>query len=220
MCLSSDQIQYLIISIIVIIKFAYLFRKGSTPYVELTLRDRDCIAYLQYAKEHSEHIAPCKDTGLMYYLEANLYSKVYELTPSKEMKENVLNSIEHAMAQFDNEEEDIRQDYKRMLMLRKAYCYLGLNLFGKKITGASVEKSDRISAKKCLDFVEITDIWTKMESRRKMLYYIAKAEYYREEQIPEMALMFAKMAEENALKNGWTAELPNIKKLLCSCRCL
>jgi hypothetical protein len=172
------------------------------------------LAYLQFAKQHSIQISPCKDTGMVFYINANLLSQKFELNPSAEMKKELLETIEHAMAHFEKEIDDVRSDYSRMLMLKKAYCYLGLNLFGKKIQEISVSEDDRKSAKNCLDFIEKPDIWKRMESRRKMLYHIAKAEYYRQGQLFESSLMHGKIAFMFAQENSWTAELPNIIDLI------
>lgn len=172
------------------------------------------LAFLQYSREHSEHVMPCKDTGMVYYIEINLLSQKYEINPSKGMKQEVLKSIERAIAQFCTEPENIRKDYERMLMLKMAFCHLGLSLFGKKIEDVLVTDEDRKSAKKCFDFIEKPDVWERMERRRKMLYFLAVSEYYRQESVFELSLLNAKEAERIAKENKWTAELPNILDLI------
>ncbi|XP_053389835.1 uncharacterized protein LOC128552793 [Mercenaria mercenaria] len=190
----------------------YLARLGSALSMKTTLDNG--LVYLQYAREHSERVLPCKDTGMVYYIEINLLSQKYEQNPTEEMKKEVIKTTERAIAQFSNEADDIRKDYERMLMLKMAYCYLGLSLFGKRINDVKVSDGDRQSAKKCNDFIEIPDIWERMESRRKMLYHIAKAEYYRQEMVHDLSLLNAKEAERFAQENKWTAELPNILDLI------
>lgn len=155
---------------------------------------------------------------MVYYIKANLLSQKYELNPTEEVREDILKTIRQAMTQFQSEADDMRKDYTRMLMLKMAYCYLGLNLFGKNVKDAVISEDDRKSAKPCLDFIETQDIWKRMESRRKMLYYIAKAEYYRQGQLFDQSKIYAKEAEtfdlicdiessiNNFTTNGKTAE--------------
>lgn len=172
------------------------------------------LAYLAYAKQHSEMVQPCKETGMVYYIETNLLCQLYERTPTEDLKEKVLSTTKTSIAQFQNEPDDIRKDYERMLLLKMAFCHLGLNLFGKRIENAILVSGDKKLAKGCLDFIERPDIWERMESRRKMLYYIANAEFYRQEKNMDLCLLNAREAERYARKNDWTAELPNINHML------
>lgn len=53
-----------------------------------------------------------------------------------------------------------------------------------------------------------------MEKRRKMLFQIAKSEFYRQHNQIDLARMHAREAAGIAEENKWNAELPNIKKLI------
>ena len=172
------------------------------------------LAFLEFAKEHAEYVTPCKDTGMVYYIEVNLLTQKYEKSPSPNLKENILKTVELAIGQFSNENDDIRTDYQRMLMLKMVFCYLGIGLFGKRIENVEATETDKEKAKQCLDFIEKPDIWSGMEKRRKMLFFIAKSEYYRQQDTTELAVIHAKEAEALATENQWKAELPNIQGLL------
>lgn len=172
------------------------------------------LAYVQYAKEHSEYVTPCKDTGMVYYIEVNLLSQKYESHPNDILKRNILRISEQGIAQFNREDDDIRKDYQRMLLLKMVYCYLGVGLFCKKIENANTTNEDREEAKKVIDFIETRDVWQGMEKRRKMLFYVAKSEYYKQQGVMDQALVYAKQAEKLGKKNNWVAEYPNICEML------
>lgn len=174
----------------------------------------DGLAYIEYAKEHSEYVTPCKDTGMVYYIEVNLLSQKYEKEPSESLKATILKTTEKGIAQFNEENDEVRKDYQRMLMLKMVFCHLGVGLFGKHIEEAKITTNDIESAKKVLDFIETADMWNGMEKRRQMLFYVAKAEYYKHQGNVDLAIMHATDAEELAKGNNWNAELPNIRNLV------
>jgi len=99
-------------------------------------------------------------------------------------------------------------------MLKMAYCYLGMGLFGNRVVESNVGVGDMDAAKKVLDYIETGAVWEGMEKRRKMLFYHAKAEYYRQMNNVDIARVHAREAEKLARKNKWTKELPNISSLL------
>lgn len=190
----------------------YLARYGSAVAMRETIDDG--LAYLEYAKEHSECFSPCKDTGMVYYIEVNLLSQKYEQEPTESLKSTILKTTEKGIAQFSEEDDEIRKDYQRMLMLKMVYTYLGVGLFGKRITATTITIEDRDSAKKIIDKIETSEMWDGMEKRRKMLFYVAKAEYYKQQSNTDLALVHASEAEKLAKENSWNAELKNISQLV------
>lgn len=172
------------------------------------------LGYLQYSKNHAEHVVPCKETGMVFYIEVNLLSQKYEQNPSSEIKKSILKTAELAISQFSGEDENVQKDYQRMLMLKMVFCRLGIGLFGKRINSVKVDDSDREASKNFMDFIEKPNIWEGMEKRRKMLFQIAKSELYRQHNQIDLARMHAREAAEIAEENKWNAELPNIKKLV------
>ena len=172
------------------------------------------IAHLMYAKHHAQHIEPGKPTGMVYYIEVNLLFQKYEQNPDPRLKERILRTAEEAISHFTHEVDDIRRDYQRMLMLKMAFCYLGIGLFCRSIENVSNSQDDRMAAKSCLDFIERPENWTGMEKRRKMLFMVAKAEIYRQEKQNDLARCHAVEARKLALEGDWKTELSNIEKLL------
>ncbi|XP_053389834.1 uncharacterized protein LOC128552792 [Mercenaria mercenaria] len=191
---------------------SYLARYGST--IAMTDSIDDGLAYVQFAKEHAEHVTPCKDTGMVYYIEVNLLSQKYEKDPTTHLKANILKTSEQGIAQFTDENDEIRKDYQRMLLLKRVFCYLGVGLFCKKIEKAETTQIDIEEAKKVIDFIETSDIWQGMEKRRKMLFYVAKSEYYKQQGNSDLAVVHAKEAQKLGEENNWTAELPNISEMV------
>ena len=172
------------------------------------------LAILQYSKHHAEHVVPCKETGMVYYIEVNLLTQKYEKEPDSDLKMKILKTAELAISQFTGEEEAVQKDYQRMLMLKMVFCRLGIGLFGNKIENVVSDDSDQDAAKDYLDFIERPGIWNGMEKRRKMLFQVAKSELYRQRKQYELAIPHAKEAVRIAEENNWHAESPNFKRRL------
>ena len=172
------------------------------------------LSILQFSKQHAENIVPCRDSGMVYYIEINLLFQIYECQPTDSLKQRILKTAELAISQFVDEPESIRNDYKRMLLLKMVFCRLGIGLFGNRIKGTVVTARDLHAAKNYLDFIELPEIWEGMEARRKMLFNLAKAEYFKHQGQTDMAIMYAKEAHKLATEKQWKAELPPIKLLL------
>ena len=172
------------------------------------------IAHLLYAKHHAQHIQPGKSTGMVYYIEVNLLSQKYEREPVSELKQQILKTAEEAMSHFEHEDEEIRIDYQRMLMLKIAFCHLGIGLFCKLLDNVSISTEDRNYAKSCLDFIEKPEIWKGMEKRRKMLFLVAKSELYRQDKQTDLSRCHAVEAQKIADECDWKVELANIETLI------
>ena len=98
-------------------------------------------------------------------------------------------------------------------MLKMVFWYLGIGLFGNKIQTVESNETDKEKAKNCLDFIEKPEVWNGMEKRRKMLFFIVKSEYYRQQKTTELAMVHAVEAEQIARENEWLAELQTLDKL-------
>ncbi|XP_060596436.1 uncharacterized protein LOC132750459 [Ruditapes philippinarum] len=191
---------------------SYLARYGSA----IAMKDSvdDGLAYVQFAKEHAEHVSPCKESGMVYYIEVNLLSQKYEADPSDHLKTNILKTSEQGIAQFIDENEEVKNDYQRMLLIKMIFCYLGVGLFCKKIEKSKTSKADIEEAKKIIDFVETSNIWRGMEKRRKMLFYVAKSEFYKQQGNLDLAMVHAKEARKLGHENHWSAEVVNITQMV------
>ena len=172
------------------------------------------LEYLERAKEHAEGVAPCYETGMVFYIEVNLLTQKYETSPTDDLKTRILKTAELAIAQFGDEREDVKIDYQRMLILKMVFCYLGISLLCKKLGNVTPSVEDLNSAEKCLTFVEKPEVWDGMENRRKMLFYLAKSVLYQRKGNTDIAKIHAKEAVKIARKNGWRKELPHILAFL------
>ena len=168
------------------------------------------LQYLETAKHHAILVESGQETGMVYYIEGNILTQKYEKDPRDTSKDKVIKTAEIAISQFENEAPAIRTDCQRMLMLKMAFCYLGLGLFCKPIANVKVSETDLQMARNHLDFVEKPEVWEGMEVRRKMLYHVAKAELSRRGHNKELARCHAKEAQKIAEKIDWRTELPNI----------
>ncbi|XP_050416552.1 uncharacterized protein LOC126830241 [Patella vulgata] len=170
------------------------------------------LSEMMHAKMHSEHIVPCKEAGMVYYQEIDIMVRKYENETTENMKTDMLNRCRLALGQFEHEDSAVKEDFTRMLYLRMANIYLGLNVFGRVIEHVSVSEVDIAAAHHCLKNVKAT--WTGMELRRKMFYYIAKAVLSEKRNRPDIALVKSKLALEMANSGKFKNEQPSIQTLI------
>jgi hypothetical protein len=72
---------------------------------------------------------------------------------------------------LSEEEEEIRNLWKRMFLLRMVFCLLGLSNKGHCIPDCVISKDDVEKAERYMNEIDLKDI----EARREMMYYIARA---------------------------------------------
>lgn len=189
----------------------FLARYGSAVTMKEPLDNG--IAHLYFAREHSAGITPCYESGMVLYIEHNLLVQKYQLQPDSEIKGNLIKLAEDAIFHFGEEDESMRIDYKRMLLLKIAFIYLGIGLFGENMD-VSIDEEDLKSAKDCLDCVERPDLWNGMETRRKMFFHIAKSKYYEQQKVSDLAVLNAKKAKKLAKIGQFNKELMNIERTI------
>ena len=174
----------------------------------------DGLVYVQYAKEHAEHVSPCSETGIVYCLEVDLLSQKYEKNPSEQLKANILQISEQGIDQFCNETEEVKKEYQRTFLLKRIFCYLGVGQFCKKIESAETTEKDIEEAKNVIDFIETSAIWKGMEKKRKMLFYVAKSEFYKQLGNQDLAIVHAKEAHKLGRENNWLVEIENVSEMI------
>ncbi|XP_046357230.2 uncharacterized protein LOC124135748 [Haliotis rufescens] len=188
----------------------FLARKASV--FDVKGRAKDGLTVLGYAKTHADRVVPCRDTGLVIYMEINLLLKEYELEPTEDMKNQIIERIKEAIeVHFSQEEDDVKEDCSRMLYVKMACFYLGIGLMGNKIAGFRTTVRDRKAAECVLDRVEAT--WQNMDARRKMFFYLAKAVLSQETGQMERALHFGEIAKQMGEIGQFKRELQNIDPL-------
>ncbi|KAK6168358.1 hypothetical protein SNE40_020909 [Patella caerulea] len=128
---------------------------------------------LACALDHSRRVEPCKETGMVYYIEINMLFKKYEAEGQLSIKEELLNKTSVAISQFENEQWEMKEDYKRMLLLKRVYVYLALGVHGEEMKNICWKSEDLHQAEYCLN--EIKESESKLDDRRRMFYNIAEA---------------------------------------------
>ncbi|XP_063430126.1 uncharacterized protein LOC134712478 [Mytilus trossulus] len=111
-------------------------------------------------------------SNLLYIYAFNLLCR-YEKYPTKNLRDKVIHIAELGLQSVDEEDESIREFWMRLFIIRIIYCMLGLSFRGDPISGITIDKHSLRRAK--LMLAELDRLWERIESRRKIMYYVAKA---------------------------------------------
>lgn len=114
---------------------------------------------------------PCLEIANMIYIDVYFKLWQFEQTPTTELKESLLYEGSKGLWALSEEEEEIRNLWKRMFLLRMIFCLVGLSNKGRCIPGCVIREEDMDRAEKYMNEIDLKDI----EARREMMYYIAKA---------------------------------------------
>lgn len=114
---------------------------------------------------------PCLEIANMIYIDVYFKLWQFEQTPTTELKESLLYEGSKGLWALSEEEEEIRNLWKRMFLLRMIFCLVGLSNKGRCIPGCVIREEDVDRAEKYMNEIDLKDI----EARREMMYYIAKA---------------------------------------------
>lgn len=114
---------------------------------------------------------PCLEIANMIYIDVYFKLWQFEQTPTTELKESLLYEGSKGLWALSEEEEEIRNLWKRMFLLRMIFCLVGLSNKGRCIPGCVICEEDVDRAEKYMNEIDLKDI----EARREMMYYIAKA---------------------------------------------
>lgn len=114
---------------------------------------------------------PCLEIANMIYIDVYFKLWQFEQTPTTELKESLLYEGSKGLWALSEEEEEIRNLWKRMFLLRMIFCLVGLSNKGGCISGCVICEEDVDRAEKYMNEIDLKDI----EARREMMYYIAKA---------------------------------------------
>lgn len=114
---------------------------------------------------------PCLEIANMIYIDVYFKLWQFEQTPTTELKESLLYEGSKGLWALSEEEEEIRNLWKRMFLLRMIFCLVGLSNKGGCISGCVICEEDVDRAERYMNEIDLKDI----EARREMMYYIAKA---------------------------------------------
>lgn len=129
--------------------------------------------YIQKAIMSSYFLGCCVAIPNFLYIYVFFLLCVYEQNPSKENRKHIIRISEMGLQSVEDENELISRFWVRIFMLRMIYALLGLSFKGEPITAIYVEPRCISRAKKLLS--EVDSLWDTIESRRKIMYFVAKA---------------------------------------------
>ena len=132
--------------------------------------------FLQLSKVDSFNLQACVEVENMLYIQVFILLTQYELKPSAQLREEILQVSSDGLQLLQEEEELSRVFWKRMFLLRMTYCLFGLSMTFHRIPECIINLESIKQGKKYL--AEIDRYWDGIESRRKIWYYVARARQY------------------------------------------
>ena len=132
--------------------------------------------FLQVSKVDSFNLQACVEVENMLYIQVFTLLTQYELKPSAQLREEILQVSSDGLQLLQEEEELSRVFWRRMFLLRMTYCLFGLSMTFHRIPGCIINLESIKQGKKYL--AEIDRYWDGIESRRKIWYYVARARQY------------------------------------------
>lgn len=136
-------------------------------------RHEDAEDHIQKAMLLSTLIGRCVEITNLLYIYVFLLLCIYEKNRTKITRDKCLRISELGLQSVEDEEESIREFWLRIFLLRMVYCLLGLSYRGDPIRGINVDNSSIRRAKDLM--TDVDKLWTRMETRRKIMYFVAKA---------------------------------------------
>lgn len=172
-------------------------RTSNSTVTELSFHSRLAIAcavagkfekgdlHINKAMTLSMLIGRCVEIPNFLYIYVFYLLGVYEHFPSKKNRDLIIHISEMGLQSVEYEEDPICRFWMRLFMLRMIYALLGLNFRGEPIPGIAVEESSIYRAKNLLS--EVDRFWSDIETRRKIMYFVAKARISQLEQKKDYA---------------------------------
>ncbi|XP_048775028.2 uncharacterized protein LOC125679667 isoform X2 [Ostrea edulis] len=192
-------------------RYSYALFVGGKSYEEV-------LSYIDQARTHIADIEPCRETGIVLYILFNMKSVSYEKHPTEKVKMELLDIVQQAIDHFSNEDEVISEDFRRILLIKKAMLYLGLGIFGQNNTNLIISDEDIANARCCLRKVREQKMWERMETRWEMFYYLCKVKYLQltdaDNKHIETQISLTKKARSCSIQGEYREERQNIDAML------
>ena len=182
--------------------------------------------YMRAAYVFSDKALPCIEITDMYYKNVVFKLAEFEANPTKENQRQVLFESERALSALSVEDEDLQELWKRLILLRRAFVFIGVGKQCKIV-------KNYFPNEKCLakgEMILKDPLLKRMEVRKKMLKNVANSRLHYlkfkialgQDESEDNALVFLeksvkymKKAEQNAL-TGKYSELEAIQEQLKS----
>lgn len=98
---------------------------------------------------------PCLEIANMIYIDVYFKLWQFEQTPTTELKESLLYEGSKGLWALSEEEEEIRNLWKRMFLLRMIFCLVGLSNKGRCIPGCVICEEDVDRAEKYMNEIDL-----------------------------------------------------------------
>lgn len=162
--------------------------------------------FLQSAMLSSLGIGHCVELVNMLYVQVFNLMYVFEQNPTYFTLDKIIKITEYSLHCVSEERNDlIRVFWMRMFYLRVTFCLLGISNNCTIIPGFVVLHK---YIKKAQTFIaEVDKMWSGIEARRKMFYYVAQARLYELEDTPddiELAIEYVNMAIDMGVKGSFS----------------
>ncbi|XP_078314415.1 uncharacterized protein LOC144619657 [Crassostrea virginica] len=188
----------------------YLARHGSAKLLAGMPLD-DSIQEVEEAQSHFDAIPPCRETGIVLYIYFNMLSSKYEKKPTESERTKLLELARKAIHHFGREDEQMGEDFKRMVLTKIALVNLGIGVYGNPIKEVHVSQENIKNAKEIL--VEIQQkYWGKLETRWKMFFFVARTRICEWNGEREEAFQSISKALKLSSKGKFKGELVNIQQ--------
>ncbi|XP_062571616.1 uncharacterized protein LOC134233643 [Saccostrea cucullata] len=176
-------------------------------------KDEEGEEYIEAAlKDAKTFLHSGRDIGNCMFALVNYKLKRFAKTKSVKDKEDILKLTEEGLGYFQNEDEGIRNTWRRVYLDKKISCHLALEPSGRVIENVDISSEDMKAAKECL--CEMDKAVEVMDKRRKVHFYRAKAHLHNLESNFRIAKGYLEEALELCVEGGYESELCAIKEEL------
>lgn len=155
---------------------------------------------LREARTRAFNTGPCLELVNMY-IEVYFLLWRYEQTPTNEIRDSLLMWGRIGLESLEAEEYGTKLMWRRMFILRMVFCLLGIGNRANIIVEADVDANCVNMAEGLL--AEFDRFYEKIEQRRQMFYFVAKARLFQFRGDLTMAELFVQKAEQLALSGNF-----------------
>lgn len=153
-----------------------------------------------------------RDVGNCIFALVNYRLKRFAESTTQEEKLKTLEFVEEGLRHFENEEDEIRNNWRGVYYDKKLSCLLGLKPSGRCNTIANISNKDLQIAKDVL--CEMEKRLSELDNRRKIHFYIAKARLTEMESKFRIARGYLEEAFELCREGKYFSELQIVTEML------
>jgi hypothetical protein len=149
------------------------YASHQTLVCSICERFEDAEKHIQSGLESSFYVESCVELVNFFYARLFFLLAKYKRCPSKGLQQEILKAAEVNLSILEEEpDEGINLFWKRMILLRMAFCLLGLDYKGSPIAGLIPDKYQTVKAKTLL--TDVYKLRKGIDARRQMAYDVAQ----------------------------------------------